>query len=218
MSTDPAAATETDWMAILASSYDGPEWVDITPERVAMISLIDCHEQIEKSEDFVLRLALAAKSGHLALQAALTAAIAGTASIGAHPEKLRIKYLEHFEESRTKPSERPESDRVMTFSELLTAATSSNLPWLNAPLSVTPEQAELLDRLTSIRNSVEHTKQMLHSIEPDYILETLPVISDLTLFLLTTVSHHFEPDELDQVKNAAAAIVAICKSKLDSAA
>lgn len=215
MNTDAFADTEIDWMAILTSDNDGPEWVDITPERIAMISLIDCREQLEKSETFVLRLALAAKSGHLALQAALTAAIAGTANIGAHPEKLRTKYLEHFEESRTKQSERPESDRVMALSELLETATSNNLPWLNAPLSITPDQKNQLERLTSIRDAVEHPKQMLHAIEPDYILETMPVVADLTLSLLETVSHHFETGELDQVRDAAVAIVVICKARLD---
>ena len=58
-----------------------------------------------------MRLALAAKSAHLALQAALTAALAGSANIGAHAPKLRLAHLKYLNESRAQTADRPTSDR-----------------------------------------------------------------------------------------------------------
>ena len=200
----------SDWQSLL-SHHEVKEsnWVVLTPERVAMISLIDCEEQLVKSGSDPLRLSLAAKSAHLALQAALTAALAGTANIGAHPEKLRVEYLNYLNDPDISNTARPISDRVMGFGELLELAKIGNLPWSNVPLAVDDNQQELLDRLTSLRHDIEHPKQNVHSIEPEFILQTLPVAARLTIELLETVFHHFESGEMGRLKKVADAIVAI---------
>ena len=182
----------TDWIAILTASDESEPWIELTPERVSILSLEDCDYQLARSESDVDRLALAAKAAHHALQAALTAALAGSANIGAHPARLRVAYLQYLEDSRTRSVEAPVSDRVMFFDELLDAAINEPLPWTQVPLEVTDDERELLNRLTAIRHAVEHPKQSFHFIEPAYVAQALPIAARLTVVLLQSVAHHLE--------------------------
>lgn len=200
-----------------ADEDDGALWVRLTPERVAVLCLEDCAYQLERSGRDIDRLALAAKAAHLALQAALTAALAGSANVGAHPLKLRVKYLQYLEDSRSGPAEAPASDRVMGFDDLLAAATDHPLPWTQAPLAVNNAELVLLKRLTVLRHAVEHPKQSHHSIEPAYVAETVPVASRLTAELLASVFHHLEPGELEAVEALAVRIVELSSVHLSGA-
>lgn len=71
----------TNWAALLAGGDDRPPWIALTPERIAYLSLHDCLIQLELAVIEFDRLAFAVKSAHMALQAALTAALAGTATL-----------------------------------------------------------------------------------------------------------------------------------------
>ena len=91
---------DTDWTAILANEVSDEEphdYIYITPIIVAIFSLKDCEEQLRRASAEKLRLAQALKSAHLAVQASLTAALAGSMNIGAHPEKLRVKKLQYYQ-------------------------------------------------------------------------------------------------------------------------
>jgi hypothetical protein len=200
-----------DWEAFFAPR-EGPEWVELTPERVAIINLQDCAEQLERSAAEPIRLAMAAKAAHLAMQAALTAALAGSANIGAHPQKLKEKWLSHLEDRGSGAVERPASDRVMAFSDLLKEALASPLPWSGQPLVVTDEQHQLLERLSQVRHGFEHPKQATWSIEPAWIAETIPVAARLAVELLEVVFHHLEPGEAEQLQRTAERIAALCES------
>lgn len=204
---------ETDWAAITPAEWIDEEpagWIRLTPHIVAIFSICDCEEQLRRSPAQPVRLAQAAKSAHLAVQAALTAALAGSMGIGAHPEKLRIKYLEYLQGIS---AHRPDSSRIMAFNELLNQALSAPLEWSGKPLSLTDEQLPLIDRLSHLRDGIEHTKPMHWSIEVPYILEVLPVAAHLTVELLEVVSHHLKPGELESIKRTAARIDALCASR-----
>jgi len=204
---------ETDWTAIIASAESGEEpagWIHVTPEIVAMFSIRDCEEQLERSAAEPIRLAQAAKSAHLAVQAALTAALAGSMNIGAYPERLRLEYLAYLQGSSAK---QPDSNRVMAFNGLLKQALSAPLEWSGKPLSITEEQQALLDRLSDLRDGIEHTKQVHWGIEAAYILQVLPVAAHLTAELLEVVLHHLEPGELESIKQTAAKVEVLCTSQ-----
>ena len=202
----------TDWAALLAGGNDDgrPPWITLTPERVSYLSLHDCLMQLELAVTEVDRLAFAAKSAHMALQAALTAALAGTANVGAHDPKLRRAYLEHFEGRGAGPP-RPSSVRVMSFPDLLAAATTEPLPWVGKPLALTERQHELLARLTEVRHAVEHPKQQQHSIGPRYVVEALPVAAAMVRDLLATVFHHLEPGDMERVGRTTGRISELCR-------
>lgn len=203
---------ETDWVAILASVESGDEpqdYIHITPEIVAIFSLKDCEEQLRRASDEKLRLAQAMKSAHLAVQAALTAALAGSMNIGAHPEKLRIKKLAFYQEGQ---GERPDDDRVLAFNGLLERAMSGPMEWTGQPLSLDEHEQELLARLCSLRDGIEHPKQAHWGIEIAYILEVLPVAAHTAVKLLEVVVHHLEPGELADLQGLAGQIENHCRA------
>lgn len=198
-SDEPDPARETDWVEILASVEAGEEpydYIHINPEIVAAFSLKDCEEQLRRSQEEPLRLAQAVKSAHLAVQAALTAALAGSMNIGAHPEKLRVKKLQFYQEGI---GERPDEDRVLAFNGLLERAMSGPMEWTGEPLTLSEEEKGLLARLCLIRDGIEHPKQTHWGIEIAYILEVLPLAARTAMKLLGVVSHHLEPGELESL-------------------
>ena len=203
---------QTDWAAILANGQGDNEpddYILITPEIVAKISLKDCEEQLWRSIDDTLRLAQAMKSAHLALHAALIAALAGSMNIGAHPEGLRVRKLRYYQEGT---GERPDSDRVMSVDELLTKAMTSPREWTGQPLTLDPHERDLLARLSRLRDGIEHPKQAHWGIEIAYILEVLPLAARTTVKLLEVVAHHLEPGELFDLRTLSEGVEAICRN------
>lgn len=210
-------AQEPSWEEILGSHDDQNgevdplgHYVEVTPRRLAMLNLRDCKEQLERWKEEPLRLAQAAKSAHLAMQAALTDALAGSASIGAYDDKLREAYLAYFEASRDGEATPPESDRVMSFPKLLARAMDHPMEWSGKKLEVSGDEMKALDRLSHVRHRVEHPRPQFHFIEPLFIAQTLPIAARLTLDLLDVCWHHYDEGERDGVAATVAAITALC--------
>ena len=180
----------------------------ITPESVAILGLVDCADQLKTAETQPLRLILAAKSAHLALQAALTAALAGTTGTGANDDELAAKHIAFLEDRGAGKVPYPNNDRVMSFPKLF-AKAQKHLPW-GDPIQVSEEENLLLSRLTSIRHDTEHPKQLRHSIQPAYIFEALPVAARLVVTLMETVHGHFSQNDLDELKRARDRIISFC--------
>lgn len=202
---------------VLERSLDEPSaddplerYVEITPRALAMLGLRDCNEQLARTPDEPLRLAQAAKSAHLALQAALIVALAGSANIGAYDDDLRSAYLAYFESSRESDSLPPRGDRVMPFPKLLARAMEHPMEWSGRKLEVDAHELEALERLTFIRHRIEHPRPAHHFVEPRFIALTLPIAARLTLELLDVVSHHYEPGERSRVAADVCSITAIC--------
>ena len=201
---------DTDWTAILASAVSDEEphdYIYITPIIVAIFSLKDCEEQLRRASAEKLRLAQALKSAHLAVQAALTAALSGSMNIGAHPEKLRVKKLQYYQNGI---GERPAEDRVLAFNGLLQRAMGAPLEWTGEPLVLNDVEQELLTRLCSLRDGIEHPKQMHWSIEIAYILEVMPLAARTVVKLLEVVVHHLEQGELAELNGLATKIKMHC--------
>jgi hypothetical protein len=183
---------------ILSSEWAEPgaedgatRWPVIAPRSLAMISLRDCEEQLCRAKDEPLRLVQAAKSAHLALQAALVEALAGSANVGAHDDKLGAKWLAYLNGDATLP----ESDRIMPFNDLLAKAMEHPMEWSGRKLEVSADGLEALKRLTFIRDCIEHTRPSSHIIAPPFIALTLPVAAMLTLELLHVCGHRYEEGE-----------------------
>ena len=185
-------------------------YVEVTPRALAMLNLRDCKEQLERWEAEPLRLAQAAKSVHLAIQAALTDALAGSAGIGAYNDDLRAAYLAYFDEACDGEAKPPERDFVLPFSKLLARARECPMEWSGRKLEVSPDEVNALDRLTYVRHRVEHPRPEFHFIEPQFIAQTLPVAARLTLELLEIGGHHYEEGERAAVESAVTAISALC--------
>jgi hypothetical protein len=199
--TAPEKAPEEDVLA---------QYVEVTPRALAMLNLRDCKEQLDRWKSDRLRLAQAAKSAHLALQAALTDALAGSAGVGAYDDKLRAAYLAYYDEAGAGEAMPPKSDYVMRFDDLLTRAIEHPMEWSGKTLKVSADEREALKRLTIIRHRVEHPRPQFHFIEPRFIAQTLPVAARLALDLLDVCFHRYEGGERDAVVSSVADISATC--------
>lgn len=185
-------------------------YVEVTPRALARLNLQDCKDQLERWQEEPLRLAQAAKSAHLAMQSALTDALAGSAGIGAYDDDLRAAYLAYFEESRNGEATPPKGDFVLPFPKLLARAIEHPMEWSGRKLEVSLDEMKALDRLTYVRHRVEHPRPQFHFIEPLFIALTLPVAARLTLELLDVCWHHYEDGERAAVEASVAAITSIC--------
>jgi hypothetical protein len=184
------------------------DWPTVTAEAISLLHLRDCDEQLSRSDDEPIRLAQAAKSAHLALQAALIAALSGSLGIGAYDAKLEQRWLAALQDG----APWPESHRVMDFDGLLAKARQFSIEWRQEPLQVTDEEAAALSKLTNIRHGIEHPKPGFWVIEPAYIYLILPIAVQLAVQLLEAVRHHFEPDEIELAVECANHIQIHCQA------
>lgn len=189
-------------------------WVDVSPRELAMLNLRDCKEQLARSTDEPLRLALAAKSMHLALQAALTAALAGTDEAGAFDEKTAPQWRQWLEGSWDEPE--PKKDRMLAFRELLDKAVDGPMFWSGRSLPVTADERMMLERLADLRDQIEHTRPWSHVMVPAYLAETLPVAARCTLEALKEVGHQLQEGEIEVVERNVAAITTLCATIVEA--
>ena len=186
-------------------------YAEVTPRALAILNLSDCQKQLHRWREEPLRLAQAAKAVHLAMQAALTDALAGSTGLGAYSERLRAEYLAYFEESRTGEATPPAGDFVLPFPALLARAMEHPMEWSGRKLEVSQDELEALDRLTFIRHRVEHPRPQSHFIEPLFIALTLPVAARLTMELLDVCAHQYQEGERARVELSVAAISKLCQ-------
>lgn len=136
----------------------------------------------------------AAGSAHRAIQAALIAALAGSANIGASPPKLRAQWLKWYDESReTRPKTTPDW-RVMSLRDLFAEAKAQRLPWSTEPLVTTPEEDEQIDRLLLYRDSYEHPKQLTFILTRREVAEAIAGSIGIAIRALSTLQHQIWED------------------------
>lgn len=181
-------------------------YVEVTPRGLAMLNLHDCNEQLGRFKEKPLRLAQAAKSAHLALQAALTDALAGPANIGTYSDEVQEQFHEYFNGEAPRPTKL----WVLNFTQLLDRAKTRPMPWTQRTLDVSEAETKALRRLTAIRHGVEHAHPEFHFIEPLFIAQTLPVAARLTLELLDVCAHHYDDGERAAVEASVVSITALC--------
>ena len=184
------------------------DYIHITPEVVAIFSLKDCDEQLRRANHEKLRLAQAVKSAHLAAQSALTAALAGSMSIGAHSEELKKRKQDFFKNCEEKITN---DDRVMAFKGLLCLAMNSPFEWSGERLKLDEQEQVLLDRLCSLRDGIEHPKQVQWAIPANYILEMLPTAVRTAVSLLEVVAHHLDPGQIAELRDLAVRVETHCR-------
>jgi hypothetical protein len=173
---------------------DRTDVIELTPASVAIWSLKECLRHLEKSRDEPEWMMHAAASAHRAIQAALIAALAGSANIGASPPKLRAQWLKWYDESReTRPATTPDW-RVMPLRELFDEAKSKRLPWSSGPLETSPGEDECVDRLRLYRDSFEHPKQLTFLLTCREVAEVIAGSISIAIRALSTLQHQIWED------------------------
>jgi hypothetical protein len=171
------------------------QWIEITPESVAISSLENCHKRLEEAAEKPDSIFHAAADANRAIQAALTAALAGSANIGASPPKERGEWLQWFEESReSRPSKTP-SWRVMGLRDMLIEAMQRPLPWTSLPLELCAHESFWIGRLLFYRDSFEHPKQLTFLMTRSEIADSIEGSVAVVEKALRTISHQIY-DEL----------------------
>jgi hypothetical protein len=191
-------------------------YVEVTLERLTLAHLEDCASQLAVATSEPIRLFLAARSAHLALVTSLTAAIAGSASIGAFPKCVQEQWLRYFEDSRQGLAEHPENDTVMSFKALLRVARQGAEGWLSEPLDIDMVEEFQLIRLTKLRDRTEHPRPETHMIEPSYITDAVLVGITWAVHCLRTVWHRLEPSDCERAMSYQKAIHQACAGYAES--
>lgn len=193
-----------------------PAYVQIDLQSLTLAHLQDCTEQLAICARVPIQLLFAARSAHSALVTALTAASAGSASIGAFHPKEQEKWLRFFEDLRNGTAEAPVRDHVMPPKALLRVARQEAIGYFNEPLEIDMVDEYRLGVLIWLRGRVEHPRAEGLSIEPVMIADAVDVGASLTVRCLQPVWHHFEESQqalaseyVRRIRNQCSAIVGI---------
>jgi len=129
------------------------QWVDISAEEIACRQLQMAAEHLDRASDDPFELTSAVRCAHLATVAIMTAALSGSAGVGALEQKARAAALKELGDGRIAFDE-----RVMPFRELLQAVQEDGrLEW-GPPVTLNNEQRTWLARLNGYRELIDHPK------------------------------------------------------------
>ena len=138
-------------------------WVRISCEGVAAQQAERAAEHLHASKTDPQRLLDVVRCLHTSLIGAMTAALNGTAGVGALEEKWRLKAIAALNDGEIDFEE-----RTLSFSGLLAAIQApGRLPWSDS-LELTSEELSALRELDGLRALIDHPKPTSWSIaEPD---------------------------------------------------
>lgn len=165
-------------------------------ESLAILHLSDSLSNLRLSEHDDRRMLLSARSVFSALVAALTASAAGTASIGAFPEKDQAQWLQFFDDLRLGFAEAPAKDFVLSPARLLQAVRRKPIGYFDQPLDMDMCEEFRFWQLGWLRDRIEHPRPESLSIERSMIFAAIFTGVQLTQRCLSPVWHHL--DELQQ--------------------
>lgn len=175
-----------------------PDWVTIDAERLAIAELERCAEHLEASDPDGYRLLEAIRCLHLSMVAAMTAALSGSASIGALSEKHRIKAIDAMNDGRW--DDVPE--RVMPYASLLDAVQQPGAMEWSQALQLTPTEKEACTNLNKSRERIDHPKQGSFSEVRAHLRAVCRDVSPIVARLMRSVSHHFEDADFSRAEAA----------------
>lgn len=135
--------------------------------------------------------------------AALVAALAGSAGEGAYGPKDKKRWGEIMDYARQGNMLAFEYNfRVMGLAQLIDRACEpGGIEWTAEPLVCSPDDRELLNRLTSIRDDFEHPKPSIHCFDFHFVTGTFTPACRLIIDALTAVEHHFDESRLERLKD-----------------
>ncbi len=180
-----------------------PDFVTITCERLVVAQLERCAEHLEGIDPDGYHLLDAIRSLHLAMVAAMTAALNGSAGIGAMPGKARSKAIQALNKGEFATGE-----RVMSYAELLEAIqTEGAIEWGPAIVLTSDERADCVT-LNARRERIDHPKPSSFIEARDELRRLCRVVSAIVPRIAASVSHHFEEADRARVAGAVERIAA----------
>lgn len=176
--------------------------IRISPSQTCVGQVVRCAEHLEAAQHDPQRLVDAVRAAHLALMAAMVEALAGTAGVGAFPDRLAGDHLAYLH------GERPDmpGERTLSFGQLLDRMQLPGRLDFAPPLTLSPIQAKALAELDRLRGLIDHPKPTHWSVEAGYILRVLQAIPAVLEHCVTAMSHHYLGQSGDAVADGLARI------------
>jgi hypothetical protein len=188
-------------------------YAEITPQHLAALSIQRAADALEHTDADPTTWFIVVLDLHRALYCALVAALSGSLGIGAYSDKLKIKWIDYYERSRSDPdAETPTNkegiidDRVERFETLLERAENSALELQNSPLQLAAEQKADILKLNEFRDDLEHVKPRSWFLEVGGLPRMGANVAKAFAALLPSFSLQIEPEEVEQVEAAIAKI------------
>lgn len=169
-------------------------FVKVAMEHLIRAHLNDALGQLRRAPEEPLRLFLAARSVHLALVTALTAALSGSDGIGALDVDSRQEWIAFYEQGSFASGQAPPK-YMAPYKELLRRARYEPAGNISCPVVVSDEGEAELAVLTRLRDLTEHPTPDWELIEPEMIKAALLVGVSLTETITQTVAYRYEPEE-----------------------
>ena len=166
-------------------------FVLVTMERLILAHLDDALGQLRRASGEPMRLFLSARSVHLAMVTALTAALSGTDGTGALRERERRQWLEFHQNGGFASGQSPPK-YMASPAELLTRAQTAPVGWLTEPLVLADDEKADLAVLTAMRDWAEHPRPDWHFYEPVIIKAALGIGVKLADMYAKLVAHRYE--------------------------
>lgn len=164
-------------------------------QSLAILHLSDSLSNLRLSEHDDKRMLLSARSVFSALVAALTASAAGTASIGAFPEKDQVQWLQFFDDLRSGFAEAPAKDFVLSPARLLQAVRRNAIGYFEQPLDMDMIEEFGFCQLGWLRDHIEHPRPESLSIERSMIFAAISTGVQLTQRCLAPIWHHLDESQ-----------------------
>lgn len=150
-------------------------YVNISPALTCAAQTLRCAEHVEAAAADPQRLLDAVRCGHLALMAALTEALTGSAGIGAFDDK---RAGEHLSFLRGERADMPR-EFMLSFSQLFERVQEPDRLEFSDPLAFTDEETKAAAEMDRLRTLIDHPKPTYWSVEGatlTWVLGLLPAV------------------------------------------
>lgn len=186
--------------------------IKIKCETLAVAELQRCAENLAQDDPAGYHVFDAVRCLHLAMVAAMTAALNGSAGVGALEMPQKVKAIEALNKGTFDFTE-----RTMFFRALLNAVqVPGQMEWSpQEPIVLTPAEEVACDRLDSYRRAIEHPKPTDHCFYRTDIERDCATVAPILLRLMRA-SHHYGDDANVIAARSVAIIAASGLARLSS--
>ena len=164
--------------------------MNIAPRLTCVAQTLRCAEHLEAALADPQRLLDAIRCGHLALMAAMTEALAGSAGVGAFSEKLAGEHLKYLRgESASMPGE-----FTLSFPQLFERMQQAGRLEFSEPLHFTDNETKAASKIDRLRALIDHPKPTYWSVETDELTWALGVFPDILEKCVGAARHRYLDD------------------------
>ncbi|MCR5875691.1 hypothetical protein LRS10_16875 [Phenylobacterium sp. J426] len=168
-------------------------YVHITPELTCAAQTLRVAEHLEAAASDPQRLVDAVRCAHLAIMAACTVALTGTAGVGAYSDKLAAKHLKFM---GGEIPDMPE-DHTLPFAALFQRVQEPDRMDFSGPLTFTEHERKAARTLDWLRGLIDHPKATSWSVERDTFAVVLAAFPTMLEKCMGAAGHRYldGPDE-----------------------